>query len=40
MVGPQTTQNGVVAIEPHTTRSDVARNHNLAGTNDGARNFA
>ena len=34
MVGPQTTRNGVVAKNPHTTRSDVAWDHSLAGTND------
>ena len=30
MVGPQTTRNGVVAIDPHTTRSGVAWDHSLA----------
>ena len=24
VVGPQTTRNGVVAIDPHTTRSDIS----------------
>jgi len=34
VVGPQTTRNGVVAIDPHATRSDVAWGVSLAGTND------
>jgi transposase len=33
VVGPQTTRNGVVAIDPYTTWSDVAWDHGLAGTN-------
>lgn len=37
VVGSQTTRNGVVAIDPHTTRSDVALGHRLAGTNDRSR---
>jgi hypothetical protein len=39
MVGPQTTRNGVVPIDPHTTRSDVAWDHSLAGTNDQMSRF-
>jgi len=38
VVSPQTTRNGVVAIDPHTTRS-VARDHSLAGTNDDVSRF-
>jgi hypothetical protein len=34
VVGPQTTRNGVIAIDPHTIRSGVAWDHGLAGTND------
>jgi hypothetical protein len=32
--GPPTTRNGVVAIDPHTIRSDVGWDRSLAGTND------
>ena len=32
MVGPQTTRNGVIAIDPHTIRIGVAWDHGLAGT--------
>jgi hypothetical protein len=39
VVGPQTTRNGVVAIDPRTTRSDVAWDHSLAGTNDDMSRF-
>lgn len=39
MVGPQTTRNGVVAIDPHTTRSDVAWDHSFARTNDDMSRF-
>ena len=39
MVGPQTTRNGVVAIDPHTTWSGVAWDHSLAGTNDDMSRF-
>jgi hypothetical protein len=39
VVGPQTTRNGVVAIDPHTTRSGVAWDHSLAGTNDDMSRF-
>jgi hypothetical protein len=39
VVGPQTTRNGVVAIDPHTTRSDVAWDHSPAGTNDDISRF-
>jgi len=39
VVGPQTTRNGVVAIDPHTTRCRVARDHNLAGTNNDIPRF-
>ena len=39
MVGPQTTRNGVVAIDPHTTRSDVTWDHILARTNDDMSRF-
>ena len=39
MVGPQTTRNGVVAIDPHTTWSGVALDHSLAGTNDDMSRF-
>jgi hypothetical protein len=35
VVGPQTTRNGVVAIDSPSTRRDVARDQSLAGTNDG-----
>jgi hypothetical protein len=34
MVGPQTTRNGIVAIDARTTRADEAWNGNSAGTND------
>jgi hypothetical protein len=34
MAGPQAARNGVVAIDPHTTRSDLAWDHSLAGAND------
>jgi hypothetical protein len=30
VVGPQTTRNGVIAIDPHTTRSGVAWDHRSA----------
>ena len=39
MVGPQITRNGVVAIDPHTTRSGVAWDHSPAGTNDDMSRF-
>jgi hypothetical protein len=39
VVGPQTARNGVVAIDPRTIRSDVARGHSLAGTNDALSRF-
>jgi hypothetical protein len=39
VVGPQTTRNGVVAIDPHTTWSGVAWDHSLAGTNDDMSRF-
>ena len=39
MVGPQTTRNGVIAIDPHTTWSDLARGHSLTGTNDDMPRF-
>jgi hypothetical protein len=39
MVGPQTIRNGVVAIDPHTTRSGVAWDHSLGGTNDDMSRF-
>src|ERR1700750_700763 len=39
VVSPQTTRNGVVAIDPHTTWSDVAWDHRLAGTNDDVSRF-
>ena len=39
MVGPETTRNGVVAIDPRTTRSDVAWGHSLTGTNDDMSRF-
>ena len=39
MVGPQTTWNGVVAIDPHTFWSGVAWDHSLAGTNDDMLRF-
>src|ERR1700704_4192725 len=38
-VGPQTTRNGVVAIDRHTTRSGEAWDHGLAGTNDAISRF-
>jgi hypothetical protein len=40
VVGPQTTRNGVVAIDPRTAWSDVARDHSLAGANDALSRFA
>jgi hypothetical protein len=39
VVGPQTARNGVIAIDPHTTRSDVAWDHSLTGTNDDMSRF-
>src|SRR5229473_3362617 len=39
VVGPQTTHNGAVAIDPHTTWGDVAWDHSLAGTNDDMSRF-
>jgi hypothetical protein len=39
VVGPQTARNGVVAIDPHTTRSDVARDRSGAWTNDDRSRF-
>ena len=39
MVGPQTTRNRVVAIDPHTTRRGVAWDPSLAGTNDDISRF-
>jgi hypothetical protein len=39
VVGPQTARNGVVATDPHTTRSGVAWDHSLAGTNDDMSRF-
>jgi len=36
---PQISRNGVVAIDPHTTRSGVAWDHSLAGTNDDMSRF-
>jgi len=39
VVGPQTTRNGVVPIDPHTTRSEVAWDHSPAGTNDDVSRF-
>jgi hypothetical protein len=39
VIGPQTTRNGVVSIDPHTTGSDVAWDHSLAGTNDDVSRF-
>lgn len=39
VVGPQTTRNGVVAIDPRTTWSDVAWDHSLAGMNDDMSRF-
>jgi hypothetical protein len=39
LVGPQTTRNGVVAIDPLTTRSGVAWDPSLAGTNDDISRF-
>ena len=39
MVGPQTTRNGVVAIDPHTTRSGIAWDRSLAWTNDDISRF-
>src|SRR5690242_16965316 len=34
VVGPPTTGNGVIAIDPRTMRRDAARARRLAGTND------
>lgn len=34
MIGPQTSRNGVVAIDARTTRSLVARGDSLASTSD------
>ena len=39
MIGPQTTRNGVVSIDPHTTGSDVAWDRSVAGTNDDISRF-
>jgi hypothetical protein len=39
VVGPQTARNGVVAIDPHTTRSGVASDHSLAGTDNDMSRF-
>ena len=39
VVGPLTTRDGVVAIDPHTTQSGVAWDHSLAGTNDDMSRF-
>jgi hypothetical protein len=39
VVGPQTSRNGVIAIDPHATRSGVAWDHGLAGTNDDMLRF-
>jgi hypothetical protein len=39
VIRPQTTRNGVVAIDPHPTRSGVAWDHSLAGTNDDKSRF-
>jgi len=39
VVGPQTTRSGVVAVDPCTTRTDVAWDHSLAGTNDNMSRF-
>jgi hypothetical protein len=39
MVGPQTTRNGVVAIDPHTTRSGIAWDRSVAWTNDDISRF-
>jgi hypothetical protein len=39
MVGPQTTRNGVVAIDPHSTRSGIAWDHSVAWTNDDISRF-
>jgi hypothetical protein len=35
VVGPQTTRNGVVAMDPYAGWSGVVRDYGLAGTNDG-----
>lgn len=34
MVGPQTTRNGIVAINPRTTRADEACDRSPTGMND------
>ncbi len=39
MVGPQTTRNGVVAVDPHTTGSGIAWDHSVAWTNDDISRF-
>jgi hypothetical protein len=39
VVGPQSAGNGVVAIDPRATRSGVAWDHSLAGTNDNMSRF-
>jgi hypothetical protein len=39
VVGPQTARNGVIAIDPHATRSGVAWDYSLAGTNDDMLRF-
>ena len=39
VISPQTTRNGSVAIDPHTTRGDEAWDHSLACTNDGLLRF-
>jgi hypothetical protein len=39
VVGPQTTRNGVVTIDPYTTWSGVAWNHSPAWTNKDMSRF-
>lgn len=33
MIGPQTTRNGVIAIDPRTIRSDLIRDCSMTGMN-------
>jgi hypothetical protein len=40
VIGPPTTWNGVVSIDPHTTGSDVAWDRSLARTNDDISRFS
>jgi hypothetical protein len=39
VIRPQTTRNGVVAIDPHRTRSSLAWDHSVAAANDDKSRF-